>query len=220
MKIFVDTGSIKDIEALANLGVIDGVTTNPSLMAKEKGDGHQIIREICRIVQGPVSAEVVATDTDGMLREGRELASIDPHVVVKVPFTKEGVKACHTLSAEGTRVNVTLIFSATQALLAAKVGASYVSPFIGRLDDIATDGMNLIEEIVEIFDNYEFSTEVLVASVRGPIHVVQAARLGADVCTCPPAVIESMFKHPLTDIGLAKFLQDYEKAQAALAATR
>ena len=220
MKIFVDSGSIEDIEALANLGIIDGVTTNPSLMAKEKGDGHQIIREICRIVQGPVSAEVVATDTEGMLREGRELASIDPHVVVKVPFTKDGVKACHTLAAEGTRVNVTLIFSATQALLAAKVGATYVSPFIGRLDDIGTDGMNLIEEIVEIFDNYEFSTEVLVASVRGPVHVVQAARLGADVCTCPPAVIESMFKHPLTDIGLAKFLQDYEKARAALTVNR
>ena len=220
MKIFVDTGSIKDIEALASLGILDGVTTNPSLMAKEKGDGHQIIKEICRIVQGPVSAEVVATDTEGMLREGRELASIDPHVVVKVPFTKDGVKACRTLAAEGTRVNVSLIFSATQALLAAKVGAAYVSPFIGRLDDIATDGMTLIEEIVEIFDNYEFSTEVLVASVRGPIHVVQAARLGADVCTCPPAVIESMFKHPLTDVGLAKFLQDYEKAQAALASTR
>ena len=211
MKIFVDTGSIKDIEALASLGVIDGVTTNPSLMAKEKGDGHQIIRDICRIVQGPVSAEVVATDTEGMLRQGRELAAIDPHVVVKVPFTKDGVKACRTLAAEGTKVNVTLIFSATQALLAAKVGAAYVSPFIGRLDDIATDGMNLIEE---------FSTEVLVASVRHPIHVVQAARLGADVCTCPPTVIESMFKHPLTDIGLAKFLQDYEKAQAALTAAR
>jgi transaldolase len=220
MKIFVDTGSIKDIEALASLGVIDGVTTNPSLMAKEKGDGHQIIRDICRIVQGPVSAEVVATDTEGMLREGRELASIDPHVVVKVPFTKDGVKACRTLAGEGTKVNVTLIFSATQALLAAKVGASYVSPFIGRLDDIATDGMTLIEEIVEIFDNYEFSTEVLVASVRHPIHVVQAARLGADICTCPAAVIESMFKHPLTDAGLAKFLQDYEKAQAALATAR
>jgi transaldolase len=220
MKIFVDTGSIKDIEALASLGVIDGVTTNPSLMAKEKGDGHQIIKDICRIVQGPVSAEVVATDTEGMLREGRELASIDPLVVVKVPFTKDGVKACRTLASEGTKVNVTLIFSATQALLAAKVGASYVSPFIGRLDDIATDGMTLIEEIVEIFDNYEFSTEVLVASVRHPIHVVQAARLGADICTCPASVIENMFKHPLTDTGLAKFLQDYEKAQAALATAR
>jgi len=217
MKIFTDTGSIKDIQALADLGILDGVTTNPSLMAKEKGDSRSIIKEICRIVQGPVSAEVVATDTDGMLREGRDLATIDPHVVVKVPFTKDGVKACRILSSEGVRVNVTLVFSATQALLAAKVGASYVSPFIGRLDDIATTGMDLIEQIVEIFDNYEFATEVLVASVRHPVHVVQAARLGADICTIPPAVIESMFKHPLTDVGLKRFLEDYEKAQAALA---
>src|ERR671921_1922619 len=214
MKIFVDTGSIKDIEALASLGVIDGVTTNPSLMAKEKGDGHQIIKEICRIVQGPVSAEVVATDTEGMLREGRELASIDPHIVVKVPFTKDGVKACKTLAAEGTRVNVTLIFSAAQAWLAAKVGATYVSPFVGRLDDVGTTGMNLIREIVDIFDNYEFPTQVLVASVRNPIHIVEAARMGADVVTVPAAVIEQSFKHPLTDIGLAKFLADWEKAQA------
>jgi transaldolase len=217
MKIFTDTGSIKDIQALADLGILDGVTTNPSLMAKERGDSRSIIKEICRIVQGPVSAEVVATDTDGMLREGRDLATIDPHVVVKVPFTKDGVKACRILSSEGVRVNVTLVFSATQALLAAKVGASYVSPFIGRLDDIATTGMDVIEQIVEIFDNYEFATEVLVASVRHPVHVVQAARLGADICTIPPAVIESMFKHPLTDIGLKRFLEDYEKAQAALA---
>src|ERR687897_2155672 len=216
MKLFVDTGNLKEIETLAAIGILDGVTTNPSLLAKEAGDYRHILKQICQTVKGPVSAEVVATDTAGMLREGRDLAAIDEHIVVKVPFTKDGVKACRTLAAEGTRVNVTLIFSATQALLAAKVGAAYVSPFIGRLDDIATDGMTLIEEIVEIFDNYEFSTEVLVASVRGPIHVVQAARLGADVCTCPPAVIESMFKHPLTDIGLAKFLQDYEKAQAAL----
>jgi transaldolase len=215
MKIFTDTGSIKDIEALASLGILDGVTTNPSLMAKEKGDSRQIIKEICRIVQGPVSAEVVATDTDGMLREGRDLASIDPHVVVKVPFTRDGVKACRILSSEGTRVNVTLVFSPTQALLAAKVGAAYVSPFIGRLDDVATDGMALIEQIVEIFDNYEFSTEVLVASVRNPIHVVEAARMGADVVTVPAAVIEQCFKHPLTDIGLERFLKDWEKAQAA-----
>ena len=220
MKIFTDTGSIKDIEALASLGILDGVTTNPSLMAKEKGEARQIIKEICRIVQGPVSAEVVATDTEGMLREGRDLASIDPHVVVKVPLTRDGVKACHILASEGTRVNVTLVFSPTQALLAAKVGAAYVSPFIGRLDDVATDGMGLIEQIVEIFDNYEFSTEVLVASVRHPVHVVQAARLGADVCTCPPAVIDSMFKHPLTDVGLEKFLKDHEKAQAALVTGR
>ena len=214
MKLFVDTSSVKDIKALAELGIIDGVTTNPSLMAKEGGDPRQILKEICRIVQGPVSGEVVATDADGMMREGRELAALDEHVVVKVPFTREGVKACKTLSSEGTPVNVTLIFSATQALLAAKVGASYVSPFVGRLDDIATDGMHLIEEIVEIFDNYEFGTEVLVASCRHPIHIVTAARLGADICTCPPAVLDQLFKHPLTDIGLEKFLKDWEKSQA------
>jgi transaldolase len=215
MKIFIDTGSLKDIRTLAELGVIDGVTTNPSLMAKESGEPRQIVKEICRIVQGPVSAEVVATDTEGMLREGRDLATIDEHVVVKVPFTRDGVRACRTLASEGIKVNVTLIFSATQALLAAKVGASYVSPFVGRLDDIATDGMRLIEEIVEIFDNYEFGTEVLVASVRHSIHIIQAARMGADVCTCPPAVIDAMFRHPLTDIGLERFLKDWEKAQAA-----
>ena len=214
MKLFVDTSSVKDIKALAELGIIDGVTTNPSLMAKEGGDPRQILKEICRIVQGPVSGEVVATDAEGMVREGRELAALDEHVVVKVPFTREGVKACKALSSEGTPVNVTLIFSATQALLAAKVGASYVSPFVGRLDDIATDGMHLIEEIVEIFDNYEFGTEVLVASCRHPIHIVTAARLGADICTCPPAVLDQLFKHPLTDIGLEKFLKDWEKSQA------
>jgi transaldolase len=218
MKLFVDTGSLKDIENLASLGIIDGVTTNPSLMAKESGDPREILKEICRIVQGPVSAEVLETDTEGMLREGRELAKIDPHIVVKVPFTKAGVKACKVLSSEGIKVNVTLIFSATQALLAAKVGATYVSPFVGRLDDIATDGMELIEQIVEIFDNYDYPTEVLVASTRHPVHLVRAARMGADVATCPPAVIEAMFKHPLTDIGLERFLKDWEKAQAALAA--
>ena len=166
-------------------------------------------------MKGPTSAEVVATDADGMIREGRDLASIDPHIVVKVPFTKDGVKACKTLSSEGKKVNVTLIFSPTQALLAAKVGATYVSPFVGRLDDIATSGMNLISEIVDIFGNYPFKTEVLVASCRHPIHVVEAARLGADVCTCPASVIEALFKHPLTDIGLERFLKDWEKAQAA-----
>ncbi|HEX7087080.1 MAG TPA: fructose-6-phosphate aldolase [Vicinamibacterales bacterium] len=214
MKLFVDSGNIKDVEALAALGVIDGATTNPSLLAKAGGDPRQILKEICRIVQGPVSGEVVSTTADEMVREGREIASIDEHMVVKVPFTRDGVKACRILAGEGIPVNVTLIFSATQALLAAKVGASYVSPFVGRLDDIATSGMHLIEEIVEIFDNYEFGTEVLVASVRHPIHIVEAARLGADVCTCPPAVIEAMFKHPLTDIGLEKFLKDWEAAQA------
>src|SRR6188472_820343 len=212
MKLFVDTGNLKDIEALAAIGVLDGVTTNPSLMAKESGDYRQILKQICQVVKGPVSAEVVATDSAGMVREGRDLAAIDEHIVVKVPFTKDGVKACKTLAGEGTRVNVTLIFSATQAWLAAKVGASYVSPFVGRLDDVGTTGMNLIREIL---DNFDYATEVLVASVRHPIHVIEAARMGADVVTAPPAVIEQCFKHPLTDIGLERFLKDWEKAQAA-----
>lgn len=217
MKLFVDTGNLKEIEPLAALGILDGVTTNPSLMAKEGGDPRQILKKICEVVQGDVSAEVVATDAAGMIREGRELASIDPHIVVKVPFTKDGVKACKTLAGEGKKVNVTLIFSAPQAWLAAKVGAAYVSPFVGRLDDIGATGMQLIKEIVDIFDNYEFGTEVLVASVRNPIHVIDAARMGADVVTCPAAVIEQLFKHPLTDIGLERFLKDWEKAQAVKA---
>jgi transaldolase len=215
MKLFVDTGNLKDIEALAAIGILDGVTTNPSLMAKESGDYRQIMKKICDVVKGPVSAEVVATDYAGMVREGRDLAGIDEHIVVKVPFTKDGVRACKTLSGEGTRVNVTLIFSATQAWLAAKAGASYVSPFVGRLDDIGTTGMTLIREIVDIFDNFEYDTEVLVASVRHPIHVIESARMGADVVTAPPAVIEQCFKHPLTDIGLERFLKDWEKAQGA-----
>src|SRR4026209_2025062 len=190
MKLFVDTGNLKEIEALAAIGILDGVTTNPSLLAQESGDYRQILKQICKTVQGPVSAEVVATDSAGMVREGRDLAGIDEHIVVKVPFTKEGVKACKTLASEGHRVNVTSIFSATQAWLAAKAGASYVSPFVGRLDDIGTTGMNLIREIVDIFDNFEFSTECLVASVRNPIHIVESARMGADVVTCPPAVID------------------------------
>ena len=215
MKLFVDTGNLKEIETFAALGILDGVTTNPSLMAKESGDPRQILKRICQLVQGPVSGEVVATDYAGMVREGRDIASIDEHMVIKVPFTKDGVQACKTLASEGHRVNVTLIFSATQAWLAAKVGAAYVSPFVGRLDDIGTTGMNLIREIVDIFDNFEFGTEVLVASVRNPVHIVEAARMGADVVTVPPAVIEQCFKHPLTDIGLEKFLKDWEKAQAA-----
>jgi transaldolase len=215
MKLFIDSGNLKEIEALVPLGIIDGITTNPSLLAKEPGDYKQILKRICQIVQGPTSAEVVATDADGMIRQGRELAAIDEHIVVKVPFTREGVKACKALSSEGKRVNVTLIFSAAQALLAAKVGATYVSPFVGRLDDIASSGMGLISEIVQIFENYQFTTEILVASTRGPMHIVEAARLGADICTCPATVIEALFKHPLTDIGLEKFLKDWEKAQAA-----
>jgi transaldolase len=215
MKLFIDSGNLKEIESLVPLGIIDGITTNPSLLAKEGGDYKAILKKICQIVKGPTSAEVVSTDADGMIREGRELAAIDEHIVVKVPFTKEGVKACRMLSSEGKRVNVTLIFSPTQALLAAKVGASYVSPFVGRLDDIATSGMNLVQEIVDIFENYPFKTEILVASVRNNIHIIEAARMGADICTCPAAVIEGMFKHPLTDIGLERFLKDWEKAQAA-----
>ena len=215
MKIFIDTGNIKEIEQLAAIGIIDGVTTNPSLLAKEGGDYRAILKEICRIVQGPVSAEVVATDTAGMVSQGRELAGLDQHIVVKVPFGRPALPACRALTRDGIRVNVTLVFSPTQALLAAKVGATYVSPFVGRLDDIATSGMGLVREIVEIYDNYEFSTEVLVASARHPLHVVEAARLGADVCTCPAAVIDSLFKHPRTDIGLERFLKDWEKAQAA-----
>jgi transaldolase len=215
MKFFVDTGNLDDIKRLIPLGIIDGVTTNPSLMAKEagKGDPNDIIRLICRTVQGPVSAEVVATDAKGMITEGRVLAAIDPHVVVKVPFTPAGVEATKVLAGEGHRVNVTLCFSPTQALIAAKVGAAYISPFVGRLDDIATDGMELIRQIIEIYRQYKFPTEVLVASVRHPMHIVQAARMGADVCTCPPSVLEACFKHPLTDIGLAKFLQDWNKSQ-------
>ena len=217
MKLFIDSGNLKEIEALMPIGIIDGITTNPSLLAKEGGDYRALLKRICDIVQGPTSAEVVATDVDGMLREGRELAKIDKHIVVKVPFTKAGVQACKTLSSEGHRVNVTLVFTAAQALLAAKVGATFVSPFVGRLDDIATSGMNLISDIVQIFDNFDFTTEVLVASTRGPMHIVEAARMGADICTCPASVIEALFKHPLTDIGLERFLKDWEKAQAVKA---
>ena len=215
MKLFIDSGSLKDFESLVPLGIIDGATTNPSLMAKESGDPRAIVKQICRLVQGPVSAEVVATDANGMITEGRDLARIDEHVVVKVPFTRDGLKALKTLRGDGIPVNVTLIFSPAQALLAAKVGASYVSPFVGRLDDIASDGMRLIQEIAAIFKNYKFGTEILVASVRSPMHIVQAAIMGAHVCTCPAAVIEACFKHPLTDIGLEKFLKDWEKAQTA-----
>jgi transaldolase len=191
------------------------VTTNPSLLAKESGDYRQNLKRICDIVNGPVSGEVTATDFAGMMRQGHDIAEIDEHMVVKVPLTRDGIRACKALSTEGLRVNVTLVFSAAQALLAAKVGATFVSPFVGRLDDVATNGMELIREIVTIYDNYEFATEVLVASCRHPIHVVEAARMGADVATCPPAVIDQLFNHPLTTIGLEKFLKDWEKSQVA-----
>src|SRR5438094_659603 len=215
MKLFVDTGSIKDIETIAALGILDGVTTNPSLLAKESGDFKQNLKRICDIVKGPVSGEVVATEFAGMIREGHDIAKIDEHMIVKVPLTRDGIRACKALSGEGFQVNVTLVFSAAQALLAAKAGATFVSPFVGRLDDVGTNGMELIREIVDIYDNYDFTAEVLVASCRHPIHVIEAARMGADIATCPPAVIDQLFNHPLTTIGLEKFLKDWEKSQAA-----
>src|SRR5262249_26101823 len=214
MKLFIDTGNVKEIEDLVPLGIIDGVTTNPSLLSKERGDYREILKRICQLVQGPVSGEVVSTDTEGMLREGRDLAKIDDHIVVKVPFGKAGIRACKILTDEGIRVNVTLCFSAAQALLAAKVGAFFVSPFVGRLDDIASGGMHLIDQIADIYQNYDFATQILVASVRGPEHVVEAGRLGADICTCPAKVIDQLFNHPLTDVGLKNFLADWEKAHA------
>jgi transaldolase len=217
MKIFIDTGNIADIQRLVDIGIIDGITTNPSLLAKEPGDYRENLKKICEIVQGPVSGEVTATDFVGMMTQGRDIAKIHPHMIVKVPLTRDGIKACRKLSGEGIRVNVTLCFSPAQALLAAKAGATYISPFVGRLDDIATNGMELIRDIVAIYDNYEFTTEILVASCRHPIHVVEAAKMGADIATCPPAVIDALFNHPLTSIGLEKFLKDWEKAQAVKA---
>ena len=212
MKFFLDSANISEIKESVALGLIDGITTNPSLVSKEKKDFRKLIEEICQIVDGPISAEVVATDEEGMVEEGRSLSQIHKNVVVKVPMTANGLKATRRLSKEGIRVNVTLIFSPAQALLAAKAGATYVSPFIGRLDDVGQLGMELIEQIVTIFSNYSFKTEVLVASIRNPIHVIQAAQLGAGVATMPFAVLQQLLKHPLTDVGLAKFLSDWEKA--------
>src|SRR5438445_6173605 len=198
MKLFVDTGNIKDIEKLVDLGIIDGVTTNPSLLAKEPGDYRENLKKICGIVKGPVSGEVTATDFAGMIQQGHDIAKIDQHMIVKVPLTREGIKACKAMSGEGIRVNVTLCFSPAQALLAAKAGAYFVSPFVGRLDDIGTNGMELIREIIEIYNNYDFTTQVLVASARHPIHVIEAARMGADIATCPATVLDAAYTHPLT----------------------
>jgi transaldolase len=212
MKFFIDTADIAEIRDLAATGLVDGVTTNPSLIAKSGRDFLEVVREICAVVPGPVSAEVAATDHPTMLAEGRKLAKIAKNVTVKVPLTKDGLKTCKTLSSEGTMVNVTLCFSAAQAILAAKAGATFVSPFVGRLDDIGEDGMALIADIVQIYRNYpEFKTQVLVASIRQPMHVVQAAKLGAHVGTIPPAVMRQLFLHPLTDKGLAAFLADWAK---------
>jgi len=210
MKLFLDTADINEITDLNKTGMIDGITTNPSLIAKSGRNIIQTIEEICGIVSGPVSAEVTATDYDGMMREGARLAEIASNVTVKLPLTVDGLRACASLSEDNIMVNVTLCFSAAQALLAAKAGASFISPFVGRLDDIGADGMNLISEIAEIYANYDYSTEILVASVRGVQHVVDAALIGADVATIPPKIMSQMYKHPLTDKGLADFLSDWE----------
>lgn len=213
MKFFIDTANLDEIREATEMGLIDGVTTNPSLVAKEGDiDFKKHIAKICEIVKGDVSAEVTSLDTEGMLREGRELAKIAPNVVVKCPLTLDGLKATRTFRDEGTKVNVTLCFSAAQALLAAKAGATYISPFIGRLDDIAQDGMQLIRDIVQIYDNYSFATEVLAASIRHPVHIVDCALAGADVATIPFKVIQQLVKHPLTDKGLESFLSDWKKS--------
>lgn len=218
MKFFIDTANLAQIKEAQDLGVLDGVTTNPSLMAKEGISGEQNVlnhyKAICEIVDGDVSAEVISTDFEGMVREGEALAGLDPKIVVKIPMVKDGVKALKYFSDKGIKTNCTLIFSAGQALLAAKAGATYVSPFIGRLDDISTDGLALIESIRVIFDNYAFETEILAASVRHPMHILECAQIGADVMTGPLSAIEALLKHPLTDIGLAKFLEDHAKANS------
>lgn len=212
MKFFIDTANVEEIKKAAAMGVLDGVTTNPSLAAKETSPYRDILKEICKVVKGPVSAEVIATDTAGMLREADELMKIADNIVVKIPTILEGLTAIKSLTDRGIKTNATLVFSPTQALMVAKAGATYVSPFVGRLDDVATNGMDLIRQIVTIYQNYGFDTEVLVASVRHPMHVVEAALIGADVVTMPYSVIGQLMKHPLTDIGLEKFLADFKKA--------
>ncbi|HTW56074.1 MAG TPA: fructose-6-phosphate aldolase [Thermoplasmata archaeon] len=211
MELFLDTASITEIRTMWQTGILDGVTTNPTLVAKEGRKFEDVIREICALGVPSVSAEVVATDVEGMLREGRHLREIHPSIYVKIPMIPNGLQATRTLAQEGTRVNMTLVFSANQALLAAKVGAAYVSPFIGRLDDQGQDGMDLVRDIVQIYRNYRAKTKVLVASVRHPVHVLEAAKIGADIATMPFAVMEKLVQHPLTDIGLARFLKDWEK---------
>jgi transaldolase len=211
MKFFIDTANIAEIREAAAMGLIDGVTTNPTLVAKEGRPFRRVIEEICQIVDGPISAEVTAVEAEGILREGRELAKIHPNVVVKVPLIPEGLKAVRQFASEGIKTNVTLCFSPTQALLAAKAGAAFISPFVGRLDDISEQGMEVVRQILTIYENYGFSTQVLVASVRHPLHVVEAAMMGAHVATIPYAVLMQLSKHPLTDIGLKKFLSDWEK---------
>lgn len=212
MKFFIDTANVEEIKEANDLGVIAGVTTNPSLVAKEGRDFIEVIKEIASIIDGPISAEVISDDHQGMIQEARKLAAIHNNIVIKIPMTAEGLKAVKVLSKEGIKTNVTLIFSANQALLAARAGATYVSPFVGRLDDISTEGMQLIRDIVEIFKNYDISTEIIVASVRHPMHVLEAAKLGAHIATVPYKVIMQMIKHPLTDAGIQRFKEDWKKA--------
>lgn len=213
MKFFIDTANIDEIKKAVDMGMVDGVTTNPSLIAREDKPFEEIIKEISTVVDGPISAEVIALDAEGMLAEGRELAKISPNIVIKVPMTTEGLKATKTFANEGIKTNVTLVFSSAQALMAAKAGATYVSPFVGRLDDIAQTGMDLISDIITIFDNYGYQTEIIVASIRSPMHVMDSALIGADVATIPFKVIAQLAKHPLTDIGMENFLKDWEKRQ-------
>ncbi len=215
MKLFLDTANIDWIRKLNRMGIVDGVTTNPTLVAKESGEFEEIVSSICKEVKGDVSAEVVSTDYEGMVREAKHLSKLAPNVVVKIPMIAEGLRATKTVSGLGIRVNVTLIFSANQGLLAAKAGASFVSPFIGRLDDIGHRGMEVVEDLVKIRNNYSMRTEVLVGSIRHPLHVLEAAKLGADIATMPPEVMEKMMQHPLTDSGLKRFLEDWEKAKKA-----
>lgn len=215
MKFFIDTANLDEIKKAVDMGMVDGVTTNPSLIARENKPFVEIIKDICKVVDGPISAEVIALDAEGMVREGRELAAIHSNIVIKIPMTTEGLKAVKTLADEKIRTNVTLIFSASQALMAAKAGASYASPFVGRLDDISQNGMDLISDIMNIYDNYGYATEVIVASIRNPIHVVDAALLGAHIATIPFKVIAQLARHPLTDLGMEQFLADWEKRAKA-----
>ena len=211
MKFFIDTADINEIKAALEIGIIDGVTTNPSLIAKTGKDFKTVVDEICAVVDGPISVEAVSMDAEGLIKEARELSKVNKNIVVKIPMTEEGLKAVKKVSQEGIHTNVTLVFSPTQAILAAKAGATYISPFVGRLDDISHIGMDIVGQIVTIYDNYDFSTEVIVASVRNPLHVVEAALLGADISTIPFSVIKQLVKHPLTDIGIEKFLSDWKK---------
>ncbi len=211
MKIFIDTANLDDIREIAEWGILEGATTNPSLLAKEGKDPEKVLKEICELVKGPVSAEVVSLKADGMVKEARELAKIHENIVIKIPFTVEGLKAVKALKEEGIRTNVTLVFTPIQALLAAKAGASFVSPFVGRLDDIQSRGMEMVEDIVTIFENYDLDTEIIVASIRHPMHVLEAALMGAHIATIPPKVIRQMVKHPLTHIGIERFLEDWKK---------